>query len=144
MTGQSELQSEFHLACKGELWAIRNALDDVERFLLEHGVTRCRIADLSLILAEAMTNIVRHGYRDSAGEIVLSLRLEGRRLRCELTDRGQPFDPSALGRSAPEPAQFNEGGYGWFIIRHLSDGVSYSRRDGHNLLRFSVPFDPVN
>lgn len=141
MTGQPDPQPEFHLTCKADLWAIRNALVDVEMFLLKRGINRSRIADLCLVLAEATTNIARHAYRDSGGEIRLSLRLDGSRLHCELTDKGRAFDPTTIGHCAPEPAQFSEGGYGWFIIRHLSDSISYSRKGRCNLLRFSVPLD---
>jgi len=144
MTGQSEPHSEFHLDCKGELWAIRSALVDVEMFLSERGVTRSRITDLCLVLAEAMTNIARHAYRDSTGDISLTLTVQDSFLRCELTDGGVAFDPAALGHNAPDPAQFREGGYGWFIIRHLSEGLSYSRKNGRNSLSFSVSLDPVN
>lgn len=141
MTGKPDLQTEFHLTCQADHWAIRNALVDIELFLLECGVMRSRIADLCLVLAEAMTNIARHAYRDSDGEICVRLRLGGSRLRCDLTDTGVAFDPSTLGLCAPDPAQFSEGGYGWFIIRHLSDSVSYSRQKSRNLLQFSIPLD---
>lgn len=143
MTGESDLQSHLHLVCKSEFRAIRTALGEVEKYLLDRGVPRSRISDLCLVLAEAMTNIARHAYRDDAGDIWLTLTLAGNRLRCKLVDHGAPFDPSALGHNSPDPAQLREGGYGWFIIRHLSEGVSYSHEEGRNALRLSVPLDPV-
>lgn len=139
MTGHSGLNTDLQLACRGDLWAIRNALKDVEDFLTGHGVARSEIEDITLVLAEAMTNIARHAYSEAKGDIRLTLRLNKRRMQCEIADTGCAFDPSGLGQTAPEPTVFSEGGYGWFIIRSLSDGLSYTRKNGRNNLSFSLP-----
>lgn len=139
MTGRSELDTELHLTCNGELWAIREALLEVETFLKLHGIHTGDIEDIQLVLAEAMTNIARHAYPVGTDQIWLSLRLNASRIECDLLDRGVAFDPSKLGQTPPEPALCNEGGYGWFIIRSLSEGLNYTRKNGCNNLSFSVP-----
>ncbi len=139
MTGHSGLATELDLTLKGELWAIRDALCEVESFLQNQGVSKGDIEDIQLVLAEAMTNIARHAYPDGRDKIWLTLRLNEGRMECDLVDRGIAFDPSQLGRSPPEPALCNEGGYGWFIIRSLSEGLRYKRKNGCNNLSFSVP-----
>lgn len=139
MTSRSGLATDLRLTCKAETWAIRDALGAVESFLTAHDVRKDDIDDIQLVLAEAMTNIVRHAYPVNLDQIWLRVRLRGDRLECDLQDRGVAFDPGQLGKSLPEPATCREGGYGWFIIRSLSEGLCYSRKNGRNTLTFSVP-----
>lgn len=139
MTDQSEIQARLRITCQGDLWSIRSLLADAEVFLKEQSFPADRIDDLKLVLAEAMTNIARHGYSDRPGEISLSLVVEDRGVLCELVDTGVAFDPSGLGYSSPEPAQAREGGYGWFIIRAMSQSVCYVREQGRNKLCFRFP-----
>ena len=139
MTGQSETEARFRAACKGDLWSIRTLLAEAEGFLRKQGFPQDRIDDLKLVLAEAMTNIARHGYSGQTGEISLSLHVVDDGLLCEVVDTGIAFDPSGLGHSAPEPAQVREGGYGWFIIRTMSQSLCYAREKGRNKLSFRFP-----
>lgn len=129
----------LRLACDSNFHAIRQVLLRVTSFLQSHDLDQNEINDLQLVLAEAMTNIARHAYPSKANRIWLLLVLSGCRVTCHLSDRGVAFDPTDLGEHPPEPALRSEGGYGWFIIRSLSDGLTYTRRDGRNTLTFSIP-----
>jgi serine/threonine-protein kinase RsbW len=54
-------------------------------------------------------------------------------MEIRIWDRGQPFNPDLL--EEPEPGSLIEGGYGWFLLRRLSDRVIYERCfDGRNCL----------
>lgn len=127
------------LVSKGELKKIRHTLVEVEAFLKSRGLSECLIGDINLVLAEAMTNIIRHGGLESTDEICLTLSLRDGTMSCVLVDTGVSFDPAELGHALPDPNQLKEGGYGWFIIRNLSQSIKYSRENGRNSLSFALP-----
>ncbi len=139
MTDLKTFGSRLELECQGSLCEIREALEHVAVYLRARRIKREWIEDLNLVLAEALSNIARHGYRDGSGWIKLELDLGETSLDCEITDLGAKFDPSILGRSTPSPTELAEGGYGWFIIRSLTRTLKYLHEDGRNILRFSIP-----
>ena len=90
---------------------------------------------LNLALAEGFTNAVRHAHQDLAPEtpIEIDVKLWDDRLEIRIWDRGKPFNPDVL--PEPAPGTLQEGGYGWFLLRRLTDKVVYERdRDGRNCL----------
>ena len=98
---------------------------------------------VEIALAEALTNIVEHGYgHDSDENVRLRLLERPGALEIDLWDRGRPiphgrleqadettflFDPTDL-QSLPE------GGLGLALIKSAFDEVSYRSRDGVNRL----------
>lgn len=92
-------------------------------------------SQLQLAINEAFCNIVKHGYKDCCGEIVLTIRRKEKGLELELADQTQGFDPSTV--APPNLTGQQEGGYGVHIVKTLSDQLSYSRsciKDGWNRL----------
>src|SRR4051812_24095785 len=100
---------------------------------------------MELALAEALTNIVEHGYgRDSADPVRLRLLERAGALEIDIWDSGQPipegmientdvsttflFDPTDL-EGLPE------GGMGLALIKAAFHDVRYGTRDGVNRLR---------
>ncbi len=106
-------------------------------------VARLSVEDRStaeIVLAEVLNNIVEHAYADGLGSIRLCLSLSAGRLNCRIEDEGRPMpggQPPA-GR-APDPADLPEGGFGWHLIRSLSQGLTYVRTGQINQLTFSLP-----
>ena len=91
---------------------------------------------LNLALAEGFTNAVRHAHAHlpDSTPIEIELWVSCQQIEIRIIDRGEPFDPDSL--SAPKPGALREGGYGWFLLRKLSDQVSYERwADQFNCLR---------
>ncbi len=131
----------LRLECQGKLDDIRCTLRDLDRYLGTCAIPSEWAEDLNLVLAEVMTNIVRHGYPKEPGTIALQLLQTDHALECHIIDQGIAFDPSLLGQIAPDPSELNEGGYGWFIIRNLTRKVSYQHRNGQNILCFTIPID---
>lgn len=95
-----------------------------------------------IVLAEALNNIVEHAYARHSGEIEITLRLRGQDLVCSILDSGLPMPRETLpeGRLVPfvETDDLPEGGFGWFLIRTLSQDLDYRRVDGRNLLSFRL------
>jgi anti-sigma regulatory factor (Ser/Thr protein kinase) len=97
-----------------------------------------------LAVEELGSNIIKYGY-DDVGEHTIYLRMDKNEsgFRIWLEDDGHPFDP----RQTPEPdpslslESRTAGGWGLSLVRRLSSGMQYERRDGRNLLCVVVPRD---
>src|SRR6266481_5423657 len=78
------------------------------------------MADLKLALTEAVSNSVRHAYgEDGEGHVDITYRLEPDRLRIEVVDDGNGFDPNEA--PALDGEELSEGGLGIAIIRTIAD-----------------------
>lgn len=90
---------------------------------------------IKLAFDEGFTNAVRHAHKNLPPETPIDIELSiwEDRLEIRIWDKGKPFDPDTL--PEPEPGTLQEGGYGWFLMRRLTDRVSYERcADSRNCL----------
>ena len=95
-----------------------------------------------LVLAELLNNIALHGHAGDPGpepliDLCVAARPDG--LCCSISDDGALLPESCLSPRLPEPAGHPEGGFGWFLIDHLTRSLGYSRENGRNHLAFMVP-----
>lgn len=128
---------------KADLDKVREACLKVTKSLECSGVGAQMIrANVELVLAEILTNIVKHGYMRGHGAIVIKAAKSGDCLDFLVADRGVQMPGLAL----PVGQQPNvsspiedlpEGGFGWFLIHALTEDLSYSRNGKRNVLRFS-------
>jgi serine/threonine-protein kinase RsbW len=72
------------------------------------------IADVNTTVTEACMNVVRHAYRDAAGQVEVDARLDPGRLAVSVRDRGR-------GIRSPRTNGASSAGLGMFLIRALSD-----------------------
>lgn len=91
---------------------------------------------IRLSIEEAVENIVRYAYERGDGWIEASTNNDGKSLEIVLKDAGKPFDP--LDRPDPDLTLSVEerqiGGLGIYLCKQLMDGISYSYKDGCNIL----------
>jgi serine/threonine-protein kinase RsbW len=126
-----------HLTVKSELKLLNQVQKWFEQFcfqyLYQFGWSEIQVYRLNLALAEGFTNAVRHAHHglppDTTIDIEVSLWTD--RLEIRVWDRGEPFNPDAI--AEPKPGTLQAGGYGWFLLRRLSDHVEYERVDGDTL-----------
>lgn len=116
------------------------------RGLAEHcGLERWLISEIELCLGEAVTNVIKHAYRDRPDELVwVHWQLEEQPMAVHLAvcDRGLPMDPGLLARARREDiavdrsadGALSEGGRGLALIKELMDVVSYRSHQGTNCL----------
>jgi serine/threonine-protein kinase RsbW len=99
---------------------------------------------IELGVAEALTNIVVHGYGGDTQETVLVRLLERPAgLEIEIRDRGRPIPPGRLEQADEttflyDPTDLGalpEGGMGLALIKAAFHKVSYRRKGGINRLR---------
>lgn len=92
---------------------------------------------VDLCSAEAVTNIVIHGYADDAAhQIRLRLECDGQLVSLEIEDDGIAFDPRQIDEPQPPVSLADAmiGGLGVHIVRRLSDGLEHQRRGERNRL----------
>jgi serine/threonine-protein kinase RsbW len=79
---------------------------------------------LELATSEIVTNVIRHAYRSSAGEVRGQIVLLPDGIQVELLDKGDSFDPLQV--PEPKAGEPREGGYGLAIARQLTDELVYT------------------
>lgn len=81
--------------------------------------------DLRLIVSELVTNSIRHAGLRPSDPIDLEISVTDSTIRLELRDRGRGFAPP------PSPNnQFQESGWGLFLVSQLTDRWGVSTEDG--------------
>ena len=94
------------------------------------GLSADRVGAVELVAEELLVNIIHYAYPEGGGEVTVGCHTDtAGRVVMTFIDRGPPFDPLAL-----PPPNIGEdidartvGGLGVFIVRHLSEDVSYAR-----------------
>ncbi|HOP40729.1 MAG TPA: ATP-binding protein [Geobacteraceae bacterium] len=103
------------------------------------GFSAKRLAEVELVIEEAVVNICKYAYPAETGLIEITCRGDRTSLCVRITDTGVPFDLLAVA----EPDLYADisdrriGGLGCYLIKTLADEVT-SRRDGdRNVLELS-------
>jgi serine/threonine-protein kinase RsbW len=122
---------------RNTLDAIGPATEAAESWLQQRQIGRDATILALLAIDEIVTNCIKYGYDDADEHVVtIALSVEDQTLKIQVIDDGRPFDPL----NAPPPdlslniEDREEGGLGIFLLRKLSDGISYERRDEINCL----------
>lgn len=99
---------------------------------------------VEIVLAEILNNIVEHAYQEKpTGHIELVVRPMRDGLHVAVQDSGLPL-PDGLPKKQMLPdldcatADLPEGGFGWFLVRELTQDLHYERLDGRNILSFRI------
>ncbi len=97
-----------------------------EKFKLEDDI----YGNIMIAVTEAVNNAIKHGNKnDKSKNVDLSLMLEETQIRFEIRDFGDGFDYQNLpDPTAPENLE-KPGGRGIFLMKNLSDEVSF-KEDG--------------
>ncbi|WP_205501138.1 MULTISPECIES: ATP-binding protein [Hymenobacteraceae] len=106
-----------------------------EKFQIEDDI----YGNIMVAVTESVNNAIRHGNKfDKDKNVYLSLFVEPNKLRFEVQDEGNGFDPESLtDPTAPENLE-NPGGRGIFLMRNLCDDVTFSN-DGRTVsLTFNI------
>ncbi|MCK0126111.1 ATP-binding protein [Gelidibacter sp. F2691] len=97
-----------------------------------------------IVLAEVLNNIVEHAYQERpTGMIELLVEQTEKDVRVRVYDNGIPLPGGLLERIA-EPdldcptEDLPEGGFGWLLVRELTQNLRYERVDQRNCLAFSI------
>jgi serine/threonine-protein kinase RsbW len=105
------------------------------------GLPPQRVAEIELVVEEALVNICHYAYRNKVGNVEVRCNGDGmRQFHIEIIDAGEPFNILTL--PPPDPTatldQRPVGGLGVLLIRSLVDNVGYRREDTRNILQLVV------
>jgi serine/threonine-protein kinase RsbW len=98
-----------------------------------------------LVLAEVLNNVAEHAYPEGQGPVSISLVRAAAGISCLIVDQGTPMPGGALPAGQPPSApdlaleDLPEGGFGWLLIRSLTQDLAYVRTSGCNRLSFTLP-----
>ena len=88
---------------------------------------------LNLVLTEATANAIKHAKdNDPKDSVKIIISLEENDLYIRVYDHGQGFDLEKV--PTPDFDHPKENGMGIYFIRSLMDSVSYTRKEGCNVL----------
>lgn len=109
------------------------------------GCAPALVDDGIIALAEVLNNIEEHAYCGDVGRPMrVEVRISGHALDCTVDDWGAPLPAGGLpGADMPSvdlmaPDSWPEGGFGWAMVRRLTQELTYERAEGCNRLRFRV------
>lgn len=126
------------LRLPAELGQLPVFLDHVRQTTQIAGLAEAQGTRLELAVEEALVNVFNYAYarQPNPGAVTCRVGVEADGLTVEIVDEGPPFDP--LARPDPDTAltleQRQPGGLGIFMIRQLTDEVSYRREEDRNVL----------
>jgi anti-sigma regulatory factor (Ser/Thr protein kinase) len=90
---------------------------------LDDRLEPAQLDDIRLLVSELVTNSVRHSGGSANGAVGLDIRVAPDRVRVEVTDPGDGFEPRPRA-----PGQSEGSGWGLFLVDRLSDRWGVSRR----------------
>lgn len=124
----------------------RVALDQTRDAVRAAQVDQSLCDTSQIILGEVLNNVVEHAYHYEEGHpIELSIWIKDTGLWCKIHDRGDPMPngvPPAGITAAIDTSDRDtlpEGGFGWAMVRELTQNLQYFRVDGSNELLFLIP-----
>ena len=102
-------------------------------FVSQLDPTATELADIKCAVSEAVTNCIVHGYRDTVGQVRMTVKLcQGRIVRIEISDKGCGI---ADVKQARQPlfttdAAGERSGMGFTVMESFTDGVRVSSKPG--------------
>jgi anti-sigma regulatory factor (Ser/Thr protein kinase) len=110
---------------------------------IRHAIPARAVSDVQVVLDELLSNVRRH----AAGlgrpvDVTVTFVVAPGRLRIEVRDDGNAFDPLALPSPATDAALEARpiGGLGVHFVKTLTDAQAYERTEGYNRLRLTKRF----
>ena len=112
---------------------VRNFMADTSRQL---GLKRNEIYKIKAAVDEALTNIIKHSYKNIKGSINIRLDSDDTKITIYMKDSGKTFKVRKAKRRTPGEIikVQKEGGLGLSMIEHLMDEVRYVRKQKYNQL----------
>ena len=98
----------------------------VAAFCAQADPNACELADIKCAVSEAVTNCLVHGYRDSVGEIYITVRLyDDHSVRIEIRDRGCGIPDVQVARQPlyTTDAAGERSGMGFTVMESFCDKV---------------------
>ena len=121
------VEQVFDLSVKASLenlQVIRSYVDQVGERL---GVSESALDDLRLVVDEAVTNVILHGYEGLDGDVEIHMEADGDAVIIRIRDRAKTFDASHVNAPQLDTALKDRpfGGMGIFLIKKMTDEAEF-------------------
>jgi serine/threonine-protein kinase RsbW len=101
-----------------------------------------------IVLAEVLNNIVEHAYAGASGQIQISVSCNFGFLDICIKDFGRAMPDLKLPAGELHPLYDGqdppEGGFGWHLIRSLTQDLQYQRVQDQNILQFRLALSLIH
>ncbi|RMG63885.1 MAG: HAMP domain-containing protein [Calditrichaeota bacterium] len=120
-----------------QLNRVRDFIEQIgKKYKFSHKI----VNSFKLVVDEACTNIIRHGYQDiEEGQITIRAIVRRMSLTMVIIDQGRSFDPRQV--KNPDLNKYiqigKKGGLGIFMMRKLMDDIKYNITENGNELRLT-------
>jgi anti-sigma regulatory factor (Ser/Thr protein kinase) len=112
---------------------VENAARDAELDVKQKNI-------INIAVEEIFVNIAQYAYPSGEGYISVSVSLDADKFVIEFRDSGTPYNP--LAKPDPDTSMPTEkrepGGLGIYMVKKLTDDVSYEYRDRQNVLTIVI------
>jgi len=117
----------FDLSVKASLDNLRKIRSYIDQAGIRLGVSESALGDLRLVVDEAVTNVILHGYGDADGMVELHMEGDGDAVIIRIRDHAKTFDVSHVEAPQLDTALKDRpfGGMGIFLIRKMTDEAEF-------------------
>ena len=137
----------FTLHLPGDAPSVRRALGTAMAALRRMSLGEDVNGRAEIVLAEVLNNVVEHAYADLGhGGVEVEVDRTHDALIVRVRDDGRPMPGGAIPAGDAHDLDvadddLPEGGFGWYLIRELTVGLTYRRIGDRNELTFRLPLD---
>ena len=137
----------LHLLFPGDAPSVRRALNTAMAVFREMPVDGPLMAVVEIVLAEVLNNVVEHAFgAHGPGVVEIEVEVGPEALRFQVRDDGAPMPggdvPAGKAQDLDvDDGDLPEGGFGWFMIRELTQDLCYRRIANRNELTFWIAPD---
>ena len=105
---------------------VKNWIDDIA---IDYGICEELYPDILISMTEAVNNAIHHGNRgDESKKISLVCRVKERKIKFEVIDEGEGFNPDDIPDPRSSEKIETENGRGVFIMKSLASKVKFKRK----------------
>jgi len=117
----------FDLSVEASLENLHEVRDYIDRAGESFGVDSNVLADLRLVVDEAVTNVILHGYDGRSGQVELHMERDGDAVIIRIRDQAESFDASHVNAPQLDTSLADRpfGGMGIFLIKKLTDEAEF-------------------
>jgi serine/threonine-protein kinase RsbW len=115
---------------------IEKAIDEI---CAKHNISEEHYGNVLIAITEGVNNAISHGNKqDPEKEVVVEFITQDKKLVCKITDQGPGFDfENVPDPTSPENIE-KPNGRGVFLMRHLSDGLSFEDNGAIAIMEFGL------
>ena len=138
---------EQHISLKNNINEIGKLNNFVENICTQQNLPPELIMDLKLAIEEVVANTINYGFdKIEDAKISVSLKFKPNEVLIEIKDNGKAFDPTISSEVNIDAAleERTIGGLGLFLVKQLTDSISYRRVDNLNILSLSKNYNNNN